>query len=105
MLYHGQQQLLLDTTKQITSFGEDEEGEIYVVGGTVDRITNPGGPFATTTSFELNTGGTVSFERPGVSDKVSVAHALIQTDDDELRPSALAFIGFRKDGVLVSEYA
>src|SRR5439155_13836532 len=57
------------------------------------------------TSFELNPGGTVSFESPGVSDHVSVAHAQIQPNDNELRTSALAFIGFRKDGVLVSESA
>ena len=37
------QKLLLDTPMQISSFGEDEAGEIYVVGigGTVQRITNP----------------------------------------------------------------
>jgi glucose/arabinose dehydrogenase len=36
------QKLLLDTNLQITSFGEDEAGEIYVVGsGTIQRITNP----------------------------------------------------------------
>ena len=34
---------LLDTTLSISSFGEDEAGEIYVVGlgGTVDRLTDP----------------------------------------------------------------
>ncbi len=38
--------LLLDTTRNISSFGEDESGEIYVVGigGTIDRITNPNPP-------------------------------------------------------------
>ena len=36
----GQQTLLLDTTRAISSFGEDEDGELYVVGlgGTVDKI-------------------------------------------------------------------
>jgi len=35
------QKLLLDANMQIASFGEDEAGEIYVVGsGTVQRITN-----------------------------------------------------------------
>ncbi|MBI3651994.1 MAG: PQQ-dependent sugar dehydrogenase [Acidobacteria bacterium] len=36
-------QLLLDTRLNISSFGEDEAGEIYVVGlgGTVQRIKNP----------------------------------------------------------------
>ncbi len=35
--------LLLDTSLNITSFGEDEAGEIYVVGigGTVQRLLNP----------------------------------------------------------------
>jgi glucose/arabinose dehydrogenase len=36
----GQPLLLQDTTRNISSFGEDEDGEIYVVGigGTVDKI-------------------------------------------------------------------
>lgn len=40
------QRLLLDTTRSISSFGEDEAGEIYVVGlgGTVERIRNPNAP-------------------------------------------------------------
>ncbi|MFY9571791.1 MAG: PQQ-dependent sugar dehydrogenase, partial [Blastocatellia bacterium] len=44
----GPQNLLLDTTLNISSFGEDEAGEIYVVGlgGTVHRIarSSPPGP-------------------------------------------------------------
>jgi glucose/arabinose dehydrogenase len=36
--------VLLDTTMNITGFGEDERGELYVVGGgTVHRIANPNG--------------------------------------------------------------
>jgi glucose/arabinose dehydrogenase len=49
----GAQSVLLDTALDgtLSSFGEDEAGEIYVVGlgGTVDRIvvaTSPGGPTA-----------------------------------------------------------
>jgi glucose/arabinose dehydrogenase len=38
----GSQTLLLDTTILITAFGEDEAGEIYVVGsGAINRIVNP----------------------------------------------------------------
>ena len=35
--------VLLDTPRSVPSFGEDEQGEIYVVGqgGTVERIVNP----------------------------------------------------------------
>lgn len=42
-LIGGEQNLLMDTDLNISSFGEDESGEIYVVGlgGTVDRIVNP----------------------------------------------------------------
>ena len=40
------QALLLDTTMNISSFGEDESGEMYVVnlGGSVGRITGTGTP-------------------------------------------------------------
>lgn len=50
LLSNGAQSLLLDTGLNISSFGEDEAGEIYVVGlgGTVHRIINsnalPGNP-------------------------------------------------------------
>jgi glucose/arabinose dehydrogenase len=46
MFKDGAQSLLLDTNFSISSFGEDESGEIYVVshGGTVYRITNPVAP-------------------------------------------------------------
>ena len=45
-LSNGVQSLLLDTALSISSFGEDEAGEIYVVGlgGTVHRIINPNAP-------------------------------------------------------------
>ena len=41
LLWHGGQQLLLlDTARNIASFGEDEAGELYVVGlgGSIDRV-------------------------------------------------------------------
>jgi hypothetical protein len=43
MFNNGVQSFLLDIDLNIASFGEDEAGEIYVVGlgGTVHRITNP----------------------------------------------------------------
>jgi glucose/arabinose dehydrogenase len=46
LLNRGVQTLLLDTTLNISSFGEDEAGEIYVVGlgGTIQRIENPAVP-------------------------------------------------------------
>jgi hypothetical protein len=105
MLYHSEQQLLLDTTKQITSFGEDEDGELFVVGGTVDRIVNTGSAFTPTTRFDLTGGGSASFLTGGVADQISIEHAQIQPNNDDSRTSALAFISFRQNGVLVSESA
>ena len=45
------QQLLLDSPRNISSFGEDEAGEIYVVGlgGTVERLVAAGTPTPTAT--------------------------------------------------------
>ncbi len=42
MLNGGTQSLLLDTTRNISGFGEDEAGEIYVIGlgGTLERISS-----------------------------------------------------------------
>ena len=45
-LSNGVQSVLLDTALNISSFGEGESGEIYVVGlgGTAHRIVNPNAP-------------------------------------------------------------
>ena len=42
IMYGAAQSVLLDTTQNISSFGEDEEGELYVVnlGGTVSKIVS-----------------------------------------------------------------
>lgn len=56
----GLQALLLDTELSISSFGEDEAGEIYVVGlgGTVHRIAaSPEQPSAAPPSEDHNGGG------------------------------------------------
>jgi len=51
MWFNNQQILLLDTTRFISSFGEDEDGEIYVVGlgGTVEKIVTTSTPTPTPT--------------------------------------------------------
>lgn len=43
-MWNGSQQILIqDTTRNISSFGEDEDGELYLVGlgGTVEKIVRP----------------------------------------------------------------
>ena len=66
LLEGGTQTLLLDTALNISSFGEDEAGEIYVVGhgGQVYRLVNPNAPCSfvispQTKSFQAS-GGTGS---------------------------------------------
>jgi glucose/arabinose dehydrogenase len=46
MWNNNQQILLQDTTRNISSFGEDEDGEIYIVGigGTVDKVVRAQAP-------------------------------------------------------------
>lgn len=57
LLQDGTQSLLMDTALGVSSFGEDEDGEIYVVGigGTVQRFNNPNaappGAFAIRSAF------------------------------------------------------
>jgi glucose/arabinose dehydrogenase len=57
MLHNNTQTLLLDTDRGISSFGQDETGELYVVGlgGTIERIvsTSPPPPPAPCT-FSIN---------------------------------------------------
>lgn len=55
--HNNQQTLLLDSTRFISSFGEDESGELYVVGltsGTVERLAPLG-----TTAAKVTMGGRV----------------------------------------------
>ena len=105
MFYRGEEKLLLDTTKQITSFGVDEDGELYVVGGTVDRIVNTGAPSTPTTTFNIAGGGGAAFDTLRDDDQVTVRHAQIHPNDESTRPAGLAYIELRNRGVLVNEAA
>ena len=61
MWNNNQQTLLIDSPRNISSFGEDEAGEIYVVGlgGTVEKLTssNPTAAAVTVTGRALTAGG------------------------------------------------
>ncbi|MEW6362458.1 MAG: PQQ-dependent sugar dehydrogenase [Pyrinomonadaceae bacterium] len=61
--WNGSQQVVqLDTTRNISSFGEDEDGEIYVVGlgGTVDKIVGK----RTNSDFDGDGGSDYAVFRP-----------------------------------------
>jgi hypothetical protein len=57
MLLDGAPMPLLDTSLNISSFGEDEAGELYVVGlgGAVYRIKNPTPPPPPSPDFQIGT--------------------------------------------------
>ena len=94
---NNQQTLLLDTTRNISSFGEDEDGELYVVGlsGTVEKIVRTQTPtptptptpvatptptpqtctpFTTVTEGDLFPGGIVSFGVSSGPGSVTIDH-------------------------------
>jgi glucose/arabinose dehydrogenase len=81
----GTQTILLDTTLNITSFGEDEAGEVYVVGqgGSVQRIANTPAPPACTmtisstsqTFTEAGGAGSFTITTAGDCNWLAVSHA------------------------------
>jgi glucose/arabinose dehydrogenase len=104
MLLDGAQTVLLDTALPISSFGEDELGEIYVVGhdGSISLITNPDA-LATGQRFYATGDATPFFaSTAGLSPAVTTGYARIQTDAGQL-PDGVAIIALRQRGVLVSE--
>src|SRR5262245_46966430 len=101
----GMQSRLLDTPLNITSFGEDEAGEIYVVGqgGSILRITNPdvlSGPIRT---FSLGQSDTALSWTTEAGGSLTSGYAQIQTDAGSTPPAGFAVLGLRQNGVLVSE--
>jgi hypothetical protein len=84
MFYQGEETLLLNTTKQITSFAVDEDGEIYAVGGTseatalstqFDIYSQAAGPLGSAGSIQTG----VAIANPS-NDPVDVGFHLSQLD-------------------------
>jgi hypothetical protein len=106
MLKDGTQTTLLDTTFQLSSFGEDEAGEIYVVAlnGSIFRISNPDVTRVSQRSFTTTDTQSFVTSTAGASSAPTVGYARIQADSGAALPSSgLAIFGFRQNGVLVSE--
>jgi glucose/arabinose dehydrogenase len=108
MLRDGVQTVLLDTNHLITSFGEDESGELYVVamGGSVHRITNPdAGTPVTMASFSTSDRGVFSISTSGLSPSLLTGYARIQANSGAALPGGVAVFELKQNGVLVSETA
>ncbi len=104
ILQAGIQSVLTGTPLSITSFGEDESGELYVVGqgGSVFRIKNPDADTGSTRGFEFADLGSVSMRTAG-QPNLALGYARIQTSSGAALPAGMAVFGYRQNGILVSE--
>src|SRR2546427_6405118 len=89
MLRDGIQTVLLDTTLDISSFGEDEAGEIYVVAlsGTISRLTNPDARDASARSFSTPDRGAFVASTPGSASALTTGYGRIQASQVSPLPS------------------
>jgi hypothetical protein len=105
LMYHGGvQTVLLDTALNISSFGEDEAGEVYVVGhgGSVHRIVNPGAAPSAHHSFQIPAHSAHVLPSLGTGGGLTTGYSRIQVSSNR-PPAASAVLSFRRDGALVSE--
>ena len=102
----GGTSLLMDTTANISSFGEDQAGEIYVVdhAGSVSRITT-GAPTTTLRNYVIPTRGGFFLPATTANPSLSTGYVRIRADAGEPLPNGLAILQWRPNGVLVSEVA
>ena len=107
MLKDGVQTVLLKTTMAISSFGEDEAGEVYVVdlNGSVFRIINPDAITASNRTFQAASASAFVASTPGSAVALTTGYTRIQADQGRPLPAGMAIIGFRQRGILVSEAA
>jgi hypothetical protein len=105
MFKDGVQTVLLDTILQISSFGEDEAGELYVVNltGTVSQLVNLDVITAPQRSFTTGDASAFVASTAGVASTLTVGYGRIQADAGQPLPAGLAIFGFRRQGVLVTE--
>lgn len=103
----GVQSLLLDTTLGISSFGQDDAGELYVVAlnGSIYRIENPAAVPLSRRSFSVPLAGAVSAASADRGLPLTVGYGTIVPDSGSTPPAGMAILGFRLRGILVSETA
>lgn len=96
LLDSGVQSLLLSTGRNISSFGEGEDGELYVVdwGGNVFRIINPGAPVRP--SLYIPRLAAVAGRPSGQDEWLGLAAANV-----EAAPLTLTFHAYDRDGRLI----
>ena len=105
MFNDGVPSRLLDSPHQISSFGEDEAGEVYVVDlqGSILRITNPDAVSASDRPFTITNANTFVASTAGSASALTVGYGRIQADVGLALPAGLAIFSFQQRGVLVTE--
>jgi glucose/arabinose dehydrogenase len=107
MLKDGVQTLLLDSAMPISSFGEDEAGEIYMVSinGSIFRLANPDAIKTAQRSYAIEPDSPFIASTAGSAGTLTVGYGRIQAAEGQTVPFALSIFGFSDRGVLVSEMA
>ena len=104
-LQGGTPALLMDTTLSISSFGEDEAGEIYVVdlGGSIHWIVTNGIVDLSQRRFSTPDRGGESLSATGVGTVLTTGSARIRADNGSALPGGLAVFTLRERGILITE--
>ena len=86
----------------MSSFGEDEAGEIYAVdlNGAVHKIVNPS---ASTLAFSIVGRGGAASASSGESSAVEVGYGRIQAEGNSVAPAGMAVFSFAPDGTVITE--
>ena len=105
MLKDGVQTVLLNTALQISSFGEDEAGELFVLdlNGSIFRLVNPDATNAAERPYAIGDTGAFVTSTAEAASVLSVGYARIRADAGQSIPSGLAIFALQQHGVLVSE--
>lgn len=105
ILQNGVAAMLLDTPYSISSLGEDESGEIYVVnlGGSVHRISTGSPSNFSQRQYLLPQGGGVALPSSGAGVHLTTGYSQFQADSANVMPHGIAIFSLRQGGVLISE--
>jgi glucose/arabinose dehydrogenase len=105
LLEDGAMTVLMDTTMTISSFGEDEAGEIYVVdhAGSVSRLTTSS--FATTAQrpFDLPGRGGLFLTSNSAESSLQTGYVRILAETGDALPAGRAILEWHSHGMLISE--
>ena len=105
MFQGGIMSVLLDTTLNISSFGEDESGELYVVniGGSISRLAVTSPPVTQRNYAMPSRAGSFLVANGSGTTSITTGYARIEADPGDALPSALAIFVYRQNGVVISE--